>query len=197
MSNLVLYASQFSRSFTPFWLLEELGVAYATEIRDLRRGEHRRADYLAINPMGKVPALTDGGAVITETPAICLYLADRHGYGTLAPRIEEADRGPYLRWMVFSTAVFEPAAYLPDADEPSGVGWGRKADMLAALEIAISPGPWILGERFSAADVMLGGLVSVALFNKRIAETPAIGAYNARLAARPAYQRALKLNGWA
>lgn len=197
MSNLVLYASQFSRSFTPFWLLEELGVAYATEIRDLRRGEHRRADYLAINPMGKVPALTDGGAVITETPAICLYLADRHGYGTLAPRIEEADRGPYLRWMVFSTAVFEPAAYLPDAEEPSGVGWGRKADMLAALEIAISPGPWILGERFSAADVMLGGLVSVALFNKRIAETPAIGAYNARLAARPAYQRALKLNGWA
>jgi glutathione S-transferase len=146
--------------------------------------------------MGKVPALTDDGVVVTENPAICIHLADRYGYGTLAPRIEEPERGTYLRWMVFSTTVFEPGAYLPDAEDGAGVGWGRKADMLMALEAALTPGPYILGERFSAADVMLGGLVSIALFNKTLEERPPFAAYNARLADRPAYQRAIKLNGW-
>ena len=157
MGELVLYASQFSRAFAPFWLLEEIGVPFRTEIRDLRRREHKRADYLALNPMGKVPALTDDGVVITETPAICLHLADRYSYGTMAPRIEDAARGPYLRWMVFSTAVFEPAAYLPEGsdEEASGGGWGRRADMLATLESALQPGPYLLGERFSAADYYL------------------------------------------
>jgi glutathione S-transferase len=198
MGELVLYASQFSRAFVPFWLLEEIGVPFRTEFRDLRRREHKRPDYLALNPMGKVPTLTDDGVVVTETPAICLHLADRYSYGALAPRIEDAARGTYLRWMVFSTAVFEPGAYLPQAsdEEASGVGWGRRTDMLATLEAALQPGPYLLGERFSAADVMLGGLMSIALFNKRFPETAAVGAYNALISARPAYQRALKHNGW-
>lgn len=197
MSGLVLHASRFSRSFIAFWMLEELGVPYETEFHDLRERAHKLPGYLAINPMGKVPALVDGGVVITETPAICLHLADRYGYGRLAPKIEEPDRGAYLRWMVFSTAVFEPAAWLPDAEEPSGVGWGRKADMLTALEGALSPGPFILGDRFSAADVMLGGVVAIALFNKQIPETGLLTDYNARIQDRPACRRALALTGWA
>ena len=164
--------------------------------RDLANRRHKAADYLAINPMGQVPALSDDGVIVTENPAICLYLADRYGYGTLAPRIETPERGPYLRWMVFATAVFEPAAYLPDAEDTAGVGWGGKADMLRALEQALSPGPYILGDPFSAADVMLGGLASIALFNKRIEATPRLAAYNERLSARPAYLEAARLNGW-
>ena len=185
-----------SRSFIPFWLLGELDVPYQLEERDLRSGAQKSPEYLAINPMGKVPAITDAGVVVTENPAICIHLADRHGYGTLAPRIEDKDRGAYLRWMVFSTAVFEPGAYLVDADDGAGVGWGRQDDMLGALEGALTPGPYILGQRFSAVDVMLGGLLSIALFNKRVPERPVFTAYNARISARPAYQAALKLNGW-
>jgi glutathione S-transferase len=195
---LTLYASKWSRAFIPYWLLGELDVPYRVEDRDLQSRRHKQADYLKINPMGKVPAIDDDGDIVTENPAICIYLADRYGYGTLAPRIEEPDRGRYLRWTVFATAVFEPAAYLPDAGEEgaSGVGWGRKADMLRALESALSPGPYILGDRFSAADVMLGGLLSIALFNKRVTPTALLAAYNERIAARPAYQAALRLNGW-
>lgn len=197
MSRLTLYASRFSRSFMAFWMLEELGVPYTTEFRDIRERANRRDDFLAINPMGKVPALVDDGVVITETPAICLHLADRYGYGRLAPKIEDPARGAYLRWMVFSTAVFEPAAWLPDDNEPSGVGWGGKADMMRALESALTPGPFILGDQFSAADVMLGGVVAIALFNGRIPETDWLAAYNARIQGRPACRRALALNGWA
>ena len=195
---LTLYASKWSRAFVPYWLLGELGLEYRVDDRDLHSRRHKQADYLAINPMGKVPALDDDGDVVTENPAICIYLADRYGYGTLAPRIEDHDRGRYLRWTVFATSVFEPATYLPDADEAGapGVGWGRKADMLRAMEQALTPGPYILGERFSAADVMLGGLLSIALFNQTLAATPLFTGYNERIAARPAYQAALKLNGW-
>lgn len=197
MSRLTLYASRFSRSFMAFWMLEELGVPYETDFRDIRERANRRDDFLSINPMGKVPALVDNGVVITESPAICLHLADRYGYGRLAPRIEDPARGAYLRWMVFSTAVFEPAAWLPDDEAPSSVGWGGKADMMRALESALTPGPFILGDPFSAADVMLGGVVAIALFNHRIPETDWLAAYNARIQDRPACRRALALNGWA
>lgn len=194
--DITLYFSRHSRAFVPRWLLEELATPYRVEEVRLDRGEHKAAGYRRLNPMGKVPALTDGAAVVSENPAICLLLADRYGYGTLAPRIEEAARGAYLKWMVFATAVFEPAVYLDEPqDEASarGRGWGRRADALGAIVAAVEAGPWLLGERFSAADVMLGGLLSVALYNKRIPDPPrALADYDARLAARPAYRRALE-----
>jgi glutathione S-transferase len=194
MSDITLYFAPASRSFTPRWLLEELGVPYQVRKIDLRKGEQKHPDYLRINPMGKVPALKDGDVVVSESPAICLYLADRYGYGSLAPEIANPLRGTYLRWIVFSTAVFEPAIYLnepPDHGAASGRGWGERSTVLQVLSEALTAGPWLLGEPFTAADVMLGSLLSIALFNGRIPDPPvSLTAYDRRLAARAAYERA-------
>ncbi len=195
MSDIVLYGSIYSRTFTARWILEELGVAYRVVDTDLRKRRQKRAAFRAINPMGKVPAITDGGVVVTETPAICMYLADRYGMGTLAPAIDDPRRGPYLRWSVFATAVLEPAIYLRDQDlDPSGVGWGDYDTALDALETTLRPGPWILGDMFTAADVAVGAVLSVAMFNKRVTGRPLLEAYDKRLAARPAYIRAAEAN---
>src|SRR5262245_26094394 len=151
-SDLTLYGSVRSRTFIARWMLGELGLDYRFEALDLRKGEQKRPEYLAINPMGKVPALRDGDTVVSETVAICLYLADRYGYGTLAPRIEEPARGAYLRWSVFATSVLEPAMYAPKGDGVSSfhAGWGELDRALGAVEQALTPGPNLLGERFSA-----------------------------------------------
>jgi glutathione S-transferase len=147
--------------------------------------------------MGKVPALTDRGALITETPAICLYLADRYSYGALAPTIEDPLRGPYCRWLIYSTAVLEPGVHMKDWDDPEkgrGVGWGAYDTMLDVIEQALTPGPYLLGERFTAADVAFGAVFAVAMFNKRLPARPTFAAYNDRLAARPACKRAMDEN---
>ena len=192
--DITLWFSKYSRAFVARWLLEELGIPYQVETVDLRRDEQKSPAFLAINPMGKIPALRDGETIVSENPAIALLLADRYGYGTLAPGIEEVARGAYLRWMVFATAVLEPAIYNnepQDRASASGRGWGRREDVIRTLDETLAAGPWLLGDQFSAADIVLGGLLSVALFNKRIADPPAsLVAYDARLAARPAYARA-------
>ncbi len=195
MSDIVLYGSIYSRTFTARWILEELELDYRVETTDLSRGEHKTPEYLALNPMGKVPTITDDGMVVTEATAICLYLADRYGLGRMAPRPHDPLRATYLRWAVFATAVLEPAIYMRDhAVDPRAVGWGDHDTALAALEGALTPGPWLLGETFSAADVTLGAVLSVAMYNGRVPESPALVAYNDRLAARPAYQRAAEAN---
>ncbi|MBV9903340.1 MAG: glutathione S-transferase family protein, partial [Alphaproteobacteria bacterium] len=188
MSKIVLYASVFSRSFIAHWMLLELGVPYEVVDTDIRTGMQKAPAYLKLNPMGKVPTLVDDGVVVTELPAICLHLADKYGYGTLAPKIEDPMRGTYLRWTVFSTTTFEPAAYLgtSDAKEARGVGWGTQKAMLDTLERALTPGPWLLGDRFSAADIALGGVFSIAYFNKRFPARPVFDAYYQRLSERPA-----------
>jgi glutathione S-transferase len=192
--GITLYFAPASRAFTPRWLLEELGVPYRVETIDIRNGGQQSPDYLRINPMGKVPALTDGAVTVSENPAICIYLADRYSLGGMAPALDAPERGSYLRWMVFSTAVFEPAIYFDDDKDPvaaRGRGWGQSEHVLRSLDEALSNGPWLLGERFSAADVMLGSLLSVTLFNGRIADPSAsLVAYNQRLIERPAYKRA-------
>jgi glutathione S-transferase len=193
VADITLYHSPASRAFVAYWLLEELGAPFKVRTVDLRKGEQKSADYRRINPMGKVPALTDGKVTVTENPAICLYLADRYGYGRLAPKIEAPQRGAYLRWMVFSTAVLEPAANLKsvEAHQPGfGAGWGDLSTVIETVEAALAEGPWLLGGTFSAADVMLGSVISMAIFNKLLPESDPIEAYQQRLAARPAYQRA-------
>jgi glutathione S-transferase len=189
---ITLYFSVASRSVVPLWLLEELGVTYSIADTDIRFGKQKAPDYLKINPMGKVPALVDGDSIVTEVAAICLYLADKYGYGRLAPEIEDPLRGPYLRWSVFATTTFEPAAYLgtKDPEAARSFGWGTQAAMLDTLEQALTPGPWLFGARFSAADVALGGIFAIAYFNKRIPTRPAFDAYNARINERPAFKRA-------
>ena len=194
-SDLTLYGSILSRTFTARWMLGELGLDYAFETVDIRKGDQKRPEYLALNPMGKVPTLRDGGVVVTESVAICLYLADRYGYGTLAPPVDDPARGTYLRWAVFAGTVLEPVIGLPRSDDPalaSRSGWGDFDSAMNALEQALTPGPYVLGERFSAADVALGAVVSFALFQKRMPERPRFAAYNARIGARPACQAAAK-----
>jgi glutathione S-transferase len=196
--EIVLYRALASRAFPVLWLLEELGLEARSEIvslADWRRPER----LLQITPSGKVPAIVDGETVVTEAPAICLYLADRYGYGALAPKVEDPNRGPYLKWMVWSTAVLEPARELqlttvvpPKNDW--GVGWPTWELVLKELADAVAHRPWLLGDRFSAADVMLGSVLSVGLFCEMIPPLPALTAYNERLAARPANQRAGQLN---
>jgi glutathione S-transferase len=160
----------------------------------LRHGIQRSPQYLRVNPMGRVPALRDSEVIVSESPAICIYLADRYSLGTLAPALDGPRRGDYLRWMVFSTAAFEPAIYLPEDDDPQasmGRGWGNRNRVLDVLDKTLSASPGLLGEQFSAADVMLGSLISVALFNDRIAQPPrSLLVYKQSLMGRPAYRRA-------
>src|SRR5580698_10228030 len=162
--EIVLYRALASRAFPVLWLLQELGLQARSEIvslRDWRRPER----LLQITPSGKVPAIVDGETVVTEAPAICLYLADRYGYGTLAPKVEQSDRGPYLKWTVWSTAVLEPARelQLTTVVPPKsgwGVGWPQWERVLQELAEAVTGRQWLLGDRFTAADVMLGSVLS-------------------------------------
>lgn len=191
--GITLYHSPASRAFTAYWMLEELGVPFDVKTVDIRKGEQKAPWYLALNPAGKVPTLTDGEVVVSENPAIAIYLADRYGYGTLAPKIEDADRGAYLKWMVFSTAVVDPVASLhaQEIDLPGfNFSFGAFDDMVQVLIGAVKDREFLLGERFSAADVVLGGAVSYLLQRKVLPEDPALSDYNGRLTAREAYHRA-------
>jgi glutathione S-transferase len=196
--EILLYRALASRAFPVLWLLEELGLSYRSEIislRDWRRPER----LLEITPSGKIPAVVDGETVVTEAPAICLYLADRYGSGALAPRLDEPDRGPYLRWMVWSTAVLEPARELQlttvfPPKSAWGVGWPAWELVLKEFAEAVEHRQWLLGERFSAADVMLGSVLSISLFCEMIPPLPPLVAYNDRLSDRPANQKARALN---
>ncbi|HEY5008601.1 MAG TPA: glutathione S-transferase family protein [Caulobacteraceae bacterium] len=197
--EIVLHYSVASRSLTALWMLEELGLVYRLVDRDLRTTKNRSPDYLRLNPMGTVPTLVVGEVVVSENPAICLYLADRYGYGSLAPRIEEADRGAYLKWMVYSTAVLEPAVALAGATLDYGAkgpprnwgpNWGDADDVVRVLTQALEGRDYLLGSRFSAADVMLGSSLGMRLFTGMLPAAPVLVAYNERLEARPARQRA-------
>jgi len=194
-SGITLYHSPASRAFIAYWMLEELGVRFRVETVDIRKGEQRSPAYLKLNPSGKVPTLTDGKVVVSENPAICIYLADRYGYGTLAPRIEAPGRGEYLKWMVYSTAVLEPARAMHGAKVEAspggwGAGWQELPQVLDVLEGALKGRQYLLGDKFSAADVMVGATLSMGLLSQEIPEIPALMAYAQRLAIRPAFDRA-------
>ena len=190
---ITLYHSPASRAFTAYWMLEELGVPFNVEIVDIRKGEQKAPAYLKLNPAGKVPTLTDGKVVVSENPAIAIYLADRYGYGRLAPKIDEADRGAYLKWMVYSSAVVDPVATLHEQkiDLPGfGFSFGAFDDMVQVLTGVLRDREYLLGDRFSAADAVLGGTLSRLLYQKILPEEPVLLDYNGRLTAREAFHRA-------
>lgn len=194
---IVLYHHPLSRAANVVWMLEETGVEYQLRWVDMLAGAHKTPELLALNPMGKLPILTDGEAVVTESAAIALYLGDRYAAGRLAPAPDDPARGTYLRWAFFTPSVMEPAA----AAQSSGgefnvrsVGWGTYADMLAATESALAKGPYLLGERFTMADTILGGTLRYFLMFRMIEPKPAFADYVARLEARPAFQRASARN---
>jgi glutathione S-transferase len=191
--TITLYHSPASRAFTAYWMLEELGVPFNVRTIDISKGEQKEPEYLKLNPAGKVPTLTDGKVVVSENPAIAIYLADRYGYGTLAPRIEDPDRGAYLKWMVFSTAVVDPVSSLHEAkiDLPGyNFSFGAFDDMVAVLKGALAGRKYLLGDRFTAADVVLGGAISFLMHRKVLPDEPVFLDYNTRLTLREAYHRA-------
>jgi glutathione S-transferase len=191
--SITLYHHPFSRAANVVWFLEEIGVPYELRFVDIMAGAQKAPDILALNPMGKVPILKDGELVVTEVAAIGLYLADRYSLGELAPSPDDAARAAYLRWCLFSPSVIEPAVSAKTAGaqfKSSQVGWGTYESMIASMESAIAGRSYILGDRFSMADCIFGGAVRYLLRFKVIEATPTFTAYAARLAARPAAQRA-------
>ncbi len=195
--KVVFYTHPMSRGRTVHWLLDELGAPYELRLLDLEKREHKTPAYLAINPMGKVPAIVHRGVVVTETAAICVYLADEFPAAGLAPRIGDPQRGPYLRWFFFAAGCYEPAVVdkmlaRPPVEHKGAVGYGSFEDTVDALEKALSPGPYILGERFSAVDVYVGSQIHYSLMTKALEPRPAFQKYADRVSSRPAMQRLLQ-----
>ncbi len=195
--TITLYHHPYSRAATSVWMLEEIGVPYELKFVDILAGAHKSPEILALNPMGKLPILTDDGQVVTESAAIGLYLADRYALGRLAPNLDDSARGTYLRWSLYAPAVIEPGTMAKMSDwqfKPSQAGWGNYDVMLDAMDTAINGRDFILGAQFSMADLIFGGTLRYMLEFKLIEARPSFQAYVARLTERPAHQRALAIN---
>lgn len=197
--TLTFYTNPMSRGRIARWMLEETGADYETVVLDYA-SSMKAEDYLAINPMGKVPAIVHDGHVVTECAAICAYLADAFPQAGLAPALDDPARGTYLRWLFFGAGPLEAAVtakslgLLAPADKAGMAGYGAFDQMVDALETAIEAGPYILGERFSAADVYVGSQIGWGLQFKTLPERPSFAAYAARITARPAAKRAGELD---
>lgn len=191
--SIVLHHHPFSRAATVVWMLEELGLPYELRFVDFASGAHKTPAFLEKNPMGKLPVLEDGESVISECAAIGLYLADRYSLGTLAPALDDPRRGEYLRLSIFGASVIEPAALAHAMKweyRPSNAGFGSFDDMMRSVHQAIGTGPWVLGDRFTMADVSFGAAVRYMVRFKMMPGDDVIDGYIARLNARPANIRA-------
>jgi glutathione S-transferase len=191
------YAPQ-TRASGTLALLEALQADYAIHLLDLKAGTQREAEYLAVNPMGKVPAIRHGEAVVTEQVAVTIYLADLYADRGLAPALDDALRGPYLRWLAFYGSCFEPAvmdrSMQRDAGDPTNSGYGQYDAVIDALVGQLATGPWLLGERFTAADVLWGSALKWTMQFGLVPDRPVLRGYVARVAAVPAIQRAAGLD---
>ena len=196
--KIVFYHAPNSRSSIALTLLEEIGAPYELEALDLKAGEQRQPAYLAVNPMGKVPAVKHGDALITEQVAIFLYLADLFPEAALAPPPGDPLRGPYLRWMVFYAASFEPAvgdrALKREPGPPSMMAYGDFDSVIDTVTAQLTPGPYMLGDRFTAADIIWGSGLSWTTKFQLIPERPAIAAYIERVGKRPSFARAAAID---
>ncbi len=194
--EIVFYHNPRSRSQMVHLMLEEAGAPYRIVPIDLDKGEHKTPSFLALNPMGKLPTIVHRDVVVTETAAIIAYIADTFPAAGLAPPMGDALRGAYYRWLFFGAGCVEPALLdrmmnRPEVERKSAVGWGSYDEVVAALEKALAQGPWLLGDRFSAADVYVGSQIRFAIMfgaagfkGKTVFDD-----YVARLSARPAAQR--------
>lgn len=192
--NLTFFHAPNSRSGATRILLEELGAPYDLHVLNLKKNEQRAPAYLAVNPMGKVPAIVHDGALVTEQPAIFIYLADLFPEAGLAPAPGDPLRGPYLRWLAFYGSSFEPAindaAMKREPAPPMMCPYGDFDTMLATLTRQLRAGPYLLGERFSAADVLWGTALGWMTMFKLVPELPEVMAYIDRVSSRPAARRA-------
>jgi glutathione S-transferase len=195
MADLTLYHAAPSRSSIVLWMLEEVGQPYDIKLLKLSEGEQMKPDYLAINPMGKVPTLKHGDIIITEVAAICTYLADEFPGQNLSVPIGDRRRGPYLKWLFFGPGCFEPAMTdraAPRAETPrrAMLGYGDFDTTMNVVAKAVEKGPWIMGDQFTAADVVIGSNIRFGMMFKMVPERQTFLDYVARIAARPAAQRA-------
>ncbi len=199
MKQLTLYTNPNSRGRIVRWLLEELNVPYNVKV--LQYGtDMKSADFLALNPMGKVPVITHGDLVVTEAAAICAYLADHFADKQLAPALNSPERGTYYRWLFFAAGPLEMATtakafdWRIDADNAVSVGSGLYQNMVDTLETALTNGPYLCGEQFTAADIYVGSHIQWGMMFKTLEQRPAFTDYAQRLQAREAAIRATALD---
>ncbi len=197
--EIVFYTHPMSRGRIVRWMLEELGQPYRTEL--LEYGTTMKApEYLAINPMGKVPAITHDGTVVTESAAICTYLADAFPEAGLAPAVRDPARAPYLRWMFFASGPIEAAAtnkalqMTAPPERERMLGYGTFDAAVDALVEAVSANPYIVGERFSAADVFVASQISWGVLGAAKERAPQFQDYLDRVLNRPAAVRAREID---
>lgn len=193
MDDLIFYTNPQSRGRIARWMLEEVGATYRTEVLDYAT-TMKGADYLAVNPMGKVPAIVHRGKVVTECAAICAYLAEAFPEAGLAPLPEE--RADYYRWLFFAAGPVEQAVtnhhakFDPSAEQGAMFGYGNYDRTVDVLEKAVSAHPYIAGDRFTAADVYIGSAVGWGVMFNTLPKRDAFVAYFERLSGREAYRRA-------
>jgi glutathione S-transferase len=198
MSELTFYTHPYSRGRIARWMLEEVGVPYNVEVKEWTA--MKEPDYLAINPMGKVPTLKHGNAIVTEVAAICAYLADRFPEKGLAPAPNSLERGAYYRWLFFVAGPLEMAttakayAWRIDADNVAAVGCGYIADTINTLEGALKNSPYLCGGSFTAADLLASSYLGWEMMQNNLEERPVFVEYVQRLEARPAARRANELD---
>jgi glutathione S-transferase len=195
MATLTLYHAAPSRSSIVHWMLEEIGEPYDLHLLSLKKEDNRAPAYLAVNPMGKVPALKHGDVVVTESAAICLYLADAFPQAGLTVPIGDPRRGVFLKWLFFGPSCLEPAMTdrafkRVEAPPRAALGYGDYDITMDAVAKAVEPGPYLLGEQFSAADVVIGSTLRWGMLFKIVPERAEFLAYTGRLTERPAFKRA-------
>jgi glutathione S-transferase len=199
MAKLTLYHAAPSRSSIVRWMLEELGEPYDIHLLSLTKGDQLKPDYLAINPMGKVPALKHGDTIVTEAAAICTYLADEFPHARLNIPVGDPRRGPYLKWLFFAPGCIEPAIIdraAPRKEEArrAMLGYGDFDTVMNVAAKAVEKGPYLMGEQFTAADVVMGSTIRWGTMFNLIPKRSEFEAYVARLGQRPALQRATALD---
>ena len=195
MADLTLYHAAPSRSSIALWMLEEIGEPYDVKLIKLSAGDNMKPDYLAINPMGKVPALKHRDTVITEVAAICTYLADTFPEAKLNVSIGTPRRGVYLKWLFFGPSCVEPAVLerafpRKEPARPAALGWRDLDTVLEIVSKAVAKGPYLMGEQFTAADVTIGSGLRFGMMFKLIPERKEFQDYVARIGQRPAAKRA-------
>lgn len=187
------YYHPMSRAVTTDWMLTELEVEHEQVVIDFPAGENNTPEFRSINPMGKIPVLVDGDVVITETAAICAYLADRYPEKGFAPPVSSEQRGRYYRYMFFPGTTLEPMFTVNQFDvaeySPQSTGWGDLERCITTLESMTPERDWVMGAQFSAADVVFGGFLDFAVqFQWLKSPSPKVAAYVKRIKARPAYR---------
>lgn len=199
MSQLIFYTHPYSRGRTVRWLLEELEVPYVARV--MQYGDSIKSEeYLAINPMGKVPAIQDGDVIVTEVAAICTYLADKYSEKSMAPTIDDPERGSYLRWLFFIAGPMEMAStaraynWNIDAENSMAVGCGMMDDTVKTLEKALAGKQYLCGERFTAVDLLMASYLGWGMLQKTIPEREVFKEYLAEFQKRPAAIRANEID---